>query len=208
MNASDRPPKGTRLVRYLKELARLKSKSIPDVNRYEAVLWLGRLPEGNECFSRHRDDPHDDDPDLWLEVRKPQEPQIPPPPAECMPWLTEHGYRDSRKEPFLRQRIPAPTSLNVYSLDDDTPRDSDDPSLSESTCPEHTKSPQDLLLDDYPQVQQSWQNYLDTTWWPWAIEQERWRSIQHAYETLFRIHSAQQTRGEQVELLLGVGLLC
>jgi len=208
MNASDIPPKGARLIQYLEELVRLRSKTIQDVDSYEAVLWLGRLPEEDECFSRHRDEPHEDDPDLWLEIRKPREPRLAPPPAECEPWIGEWDRSDPEIEPTLHDTILAPPDLHAAPRGYDDPDDPDHIFFREGAEAEGAALPEELHLADFPQVQSDWRTYIDSTWKPWAIERKRWLSVQVHYAKLFEIYSYLQTRGEQVELLLGVGLLC
>ena len=53
MSEQSGKPKDVRLVQYLEALASIRSKTVRDINAYEHVLWLGRVPEEPECFSRH-----------------------------------------------------------------------------------------------------------------------------------------------------------
>ena len=65
----------------------------------------------------------------------------------------------------------------------------------------------DLYLKNFPEVITAWENYLTSFWIPWSIERARWDRVHRPYAKLFDMYSYMQTRGEQVELLLGVGLL-
>lgn len=178
-----------RLVRYLRSLAGLRTKTVRDVSRYEHRVWLGRIPEEPECFSRHRDEPLDDDPDLWMEVRKPEEPLLPSPPEECRRWVGEWDRNDFRTPPSLREQILVLTR----------------PTESDDTADE--REPTTLRLDDHPAVRGAWGRYIRERWTPWAADRARWDSVQAKYTKLFDIYSHLQTRGEQVELLLAAGLL-
>lgn len=206
MTTDPRPPKCSRLVQFLEELVRLRSRTIVDLDSYEEVLWLGVMPEEDECYSRHRDAMHEDDPDLWVEVRKPREPRLPPPPAECVPWLGEWDRDDPETEPTLREMILAPVGMGTGD-ELDSEEDSDALLGAERSELLDLSSPKELTLSDSPEIQGAWQHYVDTAWHPWAVESKRWASIQSNYAKLFGIHSYLQTRGEQAELLLCIGLL-
>lgn len=188
---------------------RLRSKTISDIDSYEQVLWLGRLPEEDECFSRHREDAQEDDPDLWIEVRKPREPRLPPPPEQCKFWIGEWNRDEPDVEPRLRESILRPVEAS-----DEAAGEEDAESLSKfsSGAPfsedAQMRPSEELRLDDHPEVRSAWGAFIASQWQPWAAERKRWQSIQDRYAELFEIHSHLQTRGEQVELLLGVGLLC
>jgi hypothetical protein len=67
--------------------------------------------------------------------------------------------------------------------------------------------PPRLLLSDHPLVASSWGKYLEAKWRPWSAQYQRWERVQKAYRKLFTIYQEQQRRGEQYELLLGVGVL-
>ncbi len=209
MSANETRPKCARLVQYLEELVRLRSKTISDVDSYEQVMWLGRLPEEDECFSRHREDAHEDDPDLWIEIRKPREPRLPAPPEQCKPWINEWNRDDHDVEPQLRETILRPIWANDEA---DSEEDAESQSQFSSNAPfsEEVQAPssEELRLEDHLAVWSAWDAYIESQWRPWAAERKRWQSIQDRYAELFEIHSHLQTRGEQVELLLGVGLLC
>lgn len=208
MSGTGSRPKSTRLVQFLEELVRLRSKITSDIDSYEQVLWLGRLPEEDECFTRHRQDAHEDDPDLWIEVRKPREPRLPSPPDLCNPWIGEWDRDNPELEPRLRDTILRPIEASDDNEDDEE-IDMSSTSMPDARSSEHEQAfvSDELRLEDHPDVRSAWDTYISSEWRLWAAERKRWKSIQDRYAELFEIYSHLQTRGEQVELLLGVGLL-
>ena len=68
-------------------------------------------------------------------------------------------------------------------------------------------SPLKLSLRDHPEIVSAWANYLETEWRPWREQLHRWERLQKAYGKLFTIWQEQRRRGEQYELVLGVGVL-
>jgi len=189
--------KGTRFVQFLEALVRIRSKTIHDLKSYEHVFSLGRLPNEPECFSQHRDSALEDDPDLWLEVRKPKEPRVPPPPSICLPWINAWDRNDFETEPQLRETILAPVPASDLVDDREEQPDEEFSVVADN----------ELHLKDHPNVMDAWNDYISSHWNPWAARRSRWHAVQKKYAKLFDIYSYMQTRGEQVELLLGVGLL-
>lgn len=64
-----------------------------------------------------------------------------------------------------------------------------------------------VRLEEAPEVQQAWEQYLEAQWRPWQQEMQRLESVRQCYRHLFAMHQEQQRRGEQYELLVGVGTL-
>ena len=62
-------------------------------------------------------------------------------------------------------------------------------------------------LDDYPEVEEAWLEYLVDQWEPWAKEMRRWQKIQNVYENLDFMRRRLEEAEERYELLLAVGLL-
>ena len=198
MNEQPTTSKNTRLVNYLEALVRLRTKPIQNISSYEHVLWMGTIPNEAECFSRHRDSAHDDDPDLWIEIKKPIEPTLPTPPSICLPWIGKWDRNDFINVPHLQETIVDPQSILG------TKSDSDDENESNLLNPPPTV---ELHLRDHQDVISAWDQYVSNSWTPWTSVRARWNSIQEVYKKLFDIHSYMMTRGETVELILGVGLL-
>lgn len=184
--------KAVRLFRYLGALAELRSKTVRDVASYEAVFWFSELPREKECYTPAWDEEETIDEENWLRIDKPAKPPVPPPPAECEHWFDAGNPGDISIEPKLHDEIVDPKWVS-----DDRPADGE----SETAIPAR------LLLSDHPHIAVAWGKYLETKWRPWNTQYQRWERIQRAYRKLFAICQEQQRRGEQYELLLGVGVL-
>ncbi len=184
--------KAIRLFRYLSELAKLRAKMVRDVASYEAAFWFSDLPREKECYTPAWDGGETTDEESWLRIDKPVKPVLPRPSAECEHWFDTASLEDVSAEPRLHDEIVDPQWIQ---------RDQDETDESDSTPPPR------LLLSDHPHVAVAWSKYLETKWRPWSTQYQRWERIQRAYRKLFTIYQEQQRRGEQYELLLGIGVL-
>ncbi len=179
--------KALRLARYLREFVKLRTTTVQDVDKYEAVLWFGDMPNESECLSPAWNDGLEVG-DPWLEVRKQQFPNVPAPPKNLAPWLDQQALRQATEEmPPLRRTI--------HEADVTAERgEGEEPPLIERQ------------LDDHPEVVRAYEGYRPT-WTAWSNEYQRRSRIQTIYAELFRLHTQIQKQGEIVELVLGVGLL-
>ncbi|MDY0040027.1 MAG: AAA domain-containing protein, partial [Desulforhabdus sp.] len=183
--------KVSRLVDYLLRLATLRTKLIRDIAEYEKVLWVSSVPHERGCFAQAwgRDEEHE--PDVWLEVQNRREPELPAIPYECKEWVSLPSLRNKNDLPELlpeiTRQIPNP----------DWVEESDKPKTIL-----HTES-----LDNYPDIKQAWDRYVEDKWLPWMEEHNSWRKVQEVYSALFAIYQEQLRLGEEYELVLGLGLL-
>lgn len=183
--------RAVRLFRYLAELTKLRRRVVRDIRQYVGVFWFHHLPRQAECYTSAWEDSENEE-DVWLRIDKPQKPQFPTPPEECTAWLPPTPLEDSERAPTLCETIevpreqPAATDLLDDNLGDEL----------------ETKR-----LADHPGVIAAWQQYLDRDWAIWRVEEQRYEKIQTIYRKLFAIYQEQQRRGEEYELLLGVGVL-
>ena len=184
--------KAIRLFRYLSALAELRARTVRDVASYEAVFWFSELPCEKECYTPAWDGGETTDEENWLRIDKPVKPVLPRPPAECEHWFNAASLEEISAEPKLHDEIVDPKWV---------PGDRQNGDESDSTPPPR------LLLSDHPHVALAWGKYLETKWRPWSAQYQRWERVQKAYRKLFTIYQEQQRRGEQYELLLGVGVL-
>ena len=184
--------KAIRLFKYLGELAALRARSVRDVNSYESVFWFSELPCEKECYTPAWDGGEATDEENWLRIDKPLRPTLPPPPDECKHWCDAARLDDVSTEPQLPDEIVDPKWIHRERKDGDE---------SDSTPPPR------LLLSDHPFIASAWRRYLEMKWRPWNVQYQRWERVQSAYRKLFAIYQEQQRRGEQYELLLGVGVL-
>lgn len=211
--------KSVRLARFLQELIQLRTKSVRDVSAYETVLWCSEVPRDPRCFTRSWGDLQEDDPDLWLEVRRADEPQRPKPPELCELWVDEEcDLSDTQGRPRLLERILKPIDADeeeepsnaTASLEAEPHTQPDSEVDGAFQGPDEAIPPDEpefLHLEDHPEVAEAWNLYIRDQWEPWAEEHDHWKSIQHAYSTLFEIYQRIQSRGENVELVFCTGLL-
>jgi len=183
--------KALRLVKYLSGLVALRSKVVRDVSDYEHVLWLHKIPHEKGCFTQAWGQSEEYGQDVWLEIRKANEPVLPKIPDACKDWVDRLTLHDSENLPKLRTTIT--TQLQNPAYDEAT----EEPSFII----------QERKIEDYPKVEGIWQWYLEKQWIPWAELHKKWKAVQNVYSQLFAIHQEQLRLGEEHELVLGIGLL-
>ena len=177
----------TSLFQYLAALVELRSKMVRDCASYERVFWLGDLPREPECHTPAWSD--DDGDGEWLRIEKPIKPTLSDPPEECKPWVDRAALVDPTRQPELDNEVIDPEWTDPHTVSE-----------------EDVEAPR-LRLEDFPNVADAWETYLESQWLPWREEHKRWEKVQAAYRQLFGIYQQQRRRGEQFELVLGVGTL-
>jgi very-short-patch-repair endonuclease len=183
--------KVVRLVDYLTRLASLRSKLIRDIAEYEQTLWLSSVPHERGCFTQAwgRDEEHE--PDEWLEVQSRREPELPSVPVQCKDWVNQPALRNKDNLPEL---LPELT------------RQVQNPDWREGSDQLETISRTERL-EEHPEVQRSWDRYVEDKWLPWTEEHHAWEKVHRVYSALFSIHQEQLRLGEEYELIIGLGLL-
>ena len=182
--------KALRLIEFLTEVAKLKTRIVRDVRSYEQVLWISDIPAEKGCYARawHREE---EDSEIWLEVQPQDEPEEPLIPEICSRWVDEESLKKGSLPTLKReihQKIEDPDLINP---------------MEESV---YEGAREIFWLSGSPQVESAWRNYIQTQWNPWKEKYDVWKSIEDAYRKLFMIHQAQTKLGEQYELVLGLGL--
>jgi len=180
--------RATNLFQYLASLVELRTKMVRDCASYERVFWVGDLPREPECHTPAWSDASEDG--AWLRIDKPAKPVLPEPPEECRLWVNRATLTDRSQQPALLQEVTDPESVG-----------------SEEESDEEDAQVPPLRLDDFPDVAAAWETYLEAQWRPWCEQYERWERVQEAYRQLFGIYQLQRRRGEQFELVLGIGTL-
>ena len=98
-----------RLIGYLTELARIRLRTVREIEDYQSisdygsVLWLADIPHVNRyCYTRAwgADEEHDD-PDIWIEIQKFNEPEIEGVPEICKPWINWDVLKNTEEIPEL-----------------------------------------------------------------------------------------------------------
>ncbi|HNS22310.1 MAG TPA: AAA domain-containing protein [Sedimentisphaerales bacterium] len=183
--------KAVHLVEYLLRLASLRAKLIRDIADYEKVLWISDIPRQKGCFTQAwgRDEEYDSD--VWIEVQNRREPELPSIPGECKNWIDRETLRNKDEIPELPAEITRVVENPAWE------EGSDQPQSVQST----------QRLNAHPEIQRTWDHYVEERWLPWAEQHKIWESIHGVYSSLFAIHQEQLRLGEEYELVLGLGLL-
>lgn len=148
------------------------------------------------CFTQAWGPQEEYDEDIWLEIKKYEEPNLPEVPDVCEEWVNEGTLYDTSDLPALRPAI----TRQIQELDPD----------ADQSLPEHERLiliNKNLLLEDFPEVLGAWDEFLNSKWLPWADDHQRWESVHNVYAKLFAIYQEQQKLGEEYELVLALGLL-
>ena len=183
--------KAVRLVDYLLRLATLRAKLIRSIDEYEKVLWLSAIPREQGCFTQAwgRDEEYESD--VWLEVQNRREPELPAVPTQCRDWVNRSLLRNKNVLPELLSEI-------TRQIQNPDWREGSDQSETIQNI-EHLKN--------HPEIQQTWERYVEGKWFPWTEEHNAWEKVHKVYSALFAIHQEQLRLGEEYELVLGLGLL-
>ena len=170
------------LYAFLKEFARLRTRPVRDIDAYKgdgSVIWAGDIPRepGCDCIAWRRDGAEESD--TWMEVRRPRLTPPPEPPDSVREWLQEGTIEDSSRDlPELLPDIPA--------------NDPDEPPLR---------------LENHPEVQAVYDEWVRGYWQPWAEQNRRDQAVQQVYADLFAVYQRQQSLGEMYEVVFGLGFL-
>ena len=94
-----------RLAQYLKEFVGLRTTTVRDVAKYEAVLWFRDLVQGKDCFSPAWATATENSMP-WLEMKKQQYENVPEIPESLLPWIDAAALTNAKgKMPELNQSI-------------------------------------------------------------------------------------------------------
>jgi len=179
-----------RLVEYLTALARINAKIVRTLDEYRKTLWIHDIPnEPKYCFTQAWGQEEDQDTDIWIEIKKFPEPELPRIPAKCTDWVKWETLRDTKDLPELHN------SIIIERTEED-----------KETGEKYTVT-DTLYLENNPDIQQLWDDYLEKQWLPWSEVYNRYASVQKVYASLFHIYQEQQKLGEQYELVFCKGLL-
>ena len=183
--------KAIRLLEYLEQLANLRVSLVRDIDSYEKCFWLSNVPHKRDCFTQAwgRDEEHE--PDEWLEVQNRREPELPAVPPSCKEWVDPSALQRKNDLPELLPQIKRQIQNPIWREGSDQPEN-----ISHSE-----------RLEDYPEIQQDWESYVENKWLLWVDEHNSWEGVYKVYSALFSIHQEQLRLGEEYELVLGLGLL-
>jgi very-short-patch-repair endonuclease len=190
--------KGTALLAFLRESAATRRKRAARYSEQDKILWLSEIPSAEPaCRSPFFSDKPDDFGALWLQVRKEEMPTRPPVPDILAPWVRDIDLDNPHCEPELLSEI--------YALAAGQAQDTREPQVTSSTA---INEERDLCrLEDNPEVEEAWVDYLTDQWWPWAQEMRRWRLVQGIYDSLDFMRRRLEEGQERYELILAIGFL-
>lgn len=198
--------KAQRLFRCLTEIAKLRRRETPSTYDEEEkeghILWWQEIPEAESCYARPWDFDSDEvcgeDEGPWLRVEKRPEPPCPPAPSLCQDWLEGAVDADATRPPTLRPTLGDEGKSLPQEAADIAPKDPDIIPI---------EKPSVRRLEEEPEVQRAWEDYLRERWQPWFIAHRAWAAGREVYEKLFRIHRDVRNASGNYELVLGIGLL-
>ena len=185
--------KGTDLLAFLEATATLRRRRFSTYGDGDRVVWFGDVPAGHaECRSPFLVENAEDLGELWLEIRKKRMPMRPPVPEAVADWVYPEELDQTEREPDLFAEIFVLVEVEQDLLDFGNP-----PEMRSEL----------RRLEDHPEVEEVWLEYLVDQWEPWAKEMRRWQEIQNVYENLDFMRRRLEEAEERYELLLAVGLL-
>ena len=189
--------KAIKLLDYLIELERLQLKIVRDLKDYQNVLWLSEIPDDSECcFTRAWGKSEDFDEDVWIYIKKYNEPVLDRIPQICEKWIDRLALENTKDIPEL---LPSIIIQEKVKNPDAEPENSQ---IDEFIIANKT-----IFLIDYPEVSEKWDEFIESKWFSWVDLYQKWQSVQRVYAKLFSIYQEQQKLGEQYELILGLGFL-
>lgn len=186
--SDDRPDplldRAVRLFTFLAQSQQLRTPRVHDLASYAAegaVHWLSDLPEHPAVMVGPVDG------DLVVDVKRLPRTAPPTPGEEWQAWL-DGPIDDPARQPGLRASRPT----------DDLFADDHDPDVDDE--------PEPLLLTDHPEVVEQHHAYLQH-WRDWAEQDLRDAPVRTAYADLFATYINATSRLEDLELVVGTGLL-
>ena len=144
--------KAIRLIDYLTWIAFLRSRVVRNVDDYQSVLWLNDVPRQKGCFTQAWGSDENHDVDIWIEIQRPNEPELPTVPNLCKDWVKTESLRNKSELPEILPEITVLIDNPDWSEDSDRPQ----------------SIPQTKRLEDYPDVQKAWYSYVESKWLNWA----------------------------------------
>lgn len=159
------------LFTFLRAFTALRLKTTRSVEQYDSILWFSELPEKKGVSCAAWTQGSDDSGEVWLQIQKPKLPPVPRPDAVLQPWMNREQLRDSSLDfPELRT------------------------SISRRIQEEGEDRYEQLNLNDHPEIQAAWDDYVDKDWWPWRELDQEIRPVHDAYSALYAIHQRQSVR--------------
>ncbi|MFC1660322.1 AAA domain-containing protein [Gemmatimonadota bacterium] len=190
--------KGLALLHFLKGSVALRRKRISSYDASDRLVWIADVPEGrSECRTPFLSDQPEDFGDIWLEVQKRRMPKRPAVPSLIVDWVQDEDLDLPEEVPELRPEIEVLVEREIP-----------DPNAGAGSSRTVSQQvPERRRLEDHPQVEDAWLEYLVDQWEPWAAEAVGWQEVQEVYEDVDFIRRRLEESEERFEVLVAVGLL-
>lgn len=177
--------KAVRLFTFLSRAQLLKQRPVRDVEQYArsggSLHWFKDLPE-HPAVRWHEDLEEADQPLLTIDrVDRVEPPEMP---AALREWV-QGDVSQATSSPTLR-----PSLVIGHHWDEEKQELVDDLEL----------------VEDRPDVREAFERWIDR-WRPWSEEEIRNRPVRERYKSLFGSHVEATQKSEELELVLGVGLI-
>ncbi|MHC9290821.1 AAA domain-containing protein [Mycobacterium sp. LTG2003] len=176
------------LFTFLGRTQQLLVKPVRTVDKFEAAMWFGDLPDHEAVHSAHRVAELTPDAPL-LTVDRVAKLDPPPLPLELVAWV-DGGIDDAEKEPTLHEAIFRVEPVPAEEHGDD----------------ESEVVNRRIELGEHPEISETFENWL-TDWRLWAERERRDAVVRDIYKDLFAVHLKATDHSEEFELILGVGCL-
>lgn len=176
-----------RLMQFLARTQELKEKPVRDINSYikdGAVRWFFDIPEHPAINLQERLEPGA----AFLTVKRIPEAPVPLIPENIEPRVTR-PFNDPSVTPKLQASVSEDESAAVSM--DAGPEDADTTSKTDS---------------DESSIQQRFEEWLGQ-WTQWAAKERKDKSARQFYTRLFQLRREAEKQSEELELVLGIGLL-
>ena len=165
------------LFQFLKEFNKLKRRPQLDIQSFEEKLWFYEIPSERECDSIIKK--IDSKEINFTEWIKIKKPKIP-------------------KEPSVPPKI------------EDWLKNSDRPELYDSILEpseEEEEENKKVFLEDHPEIEKAFNDYMTEKWEPWSQEIQRLKPILRVYDKLYKIYKKYKNESETYQIVLGIGFL-
>lgn len=181
-DAGDIVDRGQRLFRFLAQAQRLKNRPVLDARNYQAAHWAYRFPDHPAVRGAFQDQkPESDEPVLVVD-RLPAPDEPPAPPEVVAPWLSG-SFDNPHKPPALMDR----------TADADADESEDNNLFAQEPADD------DPLAEAFDEWMARW-----NAWSAQVVFDEPARQL---YKDLFSTSAAASARQEELEVVLGIGLL-
>ncbi|MCH9662214.1 MAG: hypothetical protein K0U66_00970, partial [Gammaproteobacteria bacterium] len=175
------------LIDYLLAVSAMGVKSVRDIDGYEKHIFLSAIPDdasrGQNIWAKSDNNSVREDADVdhsgdpWLRFRLKTEPTFP-----ALPKVLK-GIVDDK--PLREKQMPPSPELRAS----------------------HVSSALDSQENTDDLIKSTWAEYLEKSWQPWCRAHTSWIQCEQIYNELFSIYKECERTPEDVEVVLGIGLL-